>query len=151
MAKLPRIAGGGGSGRDVGVQLGRGGGRLRGFGRAGEAGYAAVDALVALMIFASTLVCAVSATHGSRMAADAALDFRKANELSAYLLETSPATPGETSGETDGFAWTRTVMQPVDTFGPGAICEHRVALTALRDKHKFSAKTNAVCPAELEA
>lgn len=117
----------------------------------GEAGYAAVDALVALMILASTLVCAVSASHGSRLAADAALELRRANELTAYLLETSPTTPGETSGQADGFAWTRTVSQPVDTFGPGAVCERSIELIGLRDQRRYSAKTNAICPAEIEA
>ena len=101
------------------------------------------------MILASTLVCAVSATHGSRTAADAALELRKANELTSYLLETSPAAPGKTAGEADGFTWTRTVADPVDTFGPSAICERRVALTGVRDRRQFEARTNAVCPAAL--
>lgn len=117
----------------------------------GAEGYAAVDALVALMILASTLVCAVSATHGSRLAADAALQLRRANELSAYLLETSPSEPGATSGEVDGFAWRREVTEPIETFGPGAICERRVVLTSLRDQRRFSARTNAVCPATLQS
>ncbi len=114
-----------------------------------EAGYAAIDALVALMILASVLVCSVSATHGSRTAADAALELRKANELVGYLLETSPTTPGETTGEADGFTWTRVVADPVDTFGPSAICERQVVLTGVRDKRRFEARTNAVCPAAL--
>jgi hypothetical protein len=116
----------------------------------GQDGYAAVDALVALMILASTLVAALSATHGSRLVADAALELRQANELSAYLLETSPRTPGETSGEAEGFAWTRQVSEPVATFGAGAICERRVALTGLRDHRLYTTRTNAVCPAKLE-
>lgn len=118
-------------------------------GRDCEAGYAAIDALVALMILASTLVCTVSATHGSRTVADAALELRKANELASYLLETSPATPGETTGAADGFSWTRTVAEPVDTFGASAICERRVVLTGVRDKRRFEARTSAVCPAAL--
>ena len=117
----------------------------------GEAGYVAIDALVALMILASTLVCAVSATHGSRMAADAALELRKANELAGYLLETSPAEPGQTTGQADGFVWTRTVSEPVDTFGPGAICERRVSLIGVIEGRKYEARSNTVCPAELES
>ena len=112
-------------------------------------GYAAVDALVALMILASTLVCAVSATHGSRMVADAALELRKANDLASYLLETSPKTPSETTGAADGFTWTRTVADPVDIYGAGAICERRVVLIGRRDKRRFEARTSAVCAAAL--
>lgn len=110
-------------------------------------GYAAVDALVALMILASTLVCSVSATHGSRLAADAALDLRRANELAGYLLDTAPTTPGQTVGEADGFTWTRVVSEPVNAFGPGAICERRVVLTGVRDHRQYDARSNAVCPA----
>jgi hypothetical protein len=114
-----------------------------------EDGYAAIDALVALMILASTLVCSVSATHGSRTIADAALELRKANELTGYLLETSPTAPGQTDGEADGFKWTRTIGEPVDTFGASAICERRVVLTGVRDARRFETRTNAVCPAAL--
>jgi hypothetical protein len=110
-------------------------------------GYAAVDALVALMILAATLVCSVSATHGSRLAADAALELRRANELGVYLVETAPVSPGKTSGQAQGFAWTLEVMDPVNAFGPGAICERRVVLTGLRDQRQFSIRANAVCPA----
>lgn len=114
-----------------------------------EAGYAAVDALVALMILASTLICAVSAAHTSRTTAEIALEFRRANELTAYLLETSPDTPGETAGQLDGFSWTRGVAEPVTTFGPSAICERHVTVTAIRDGRRFEARGNAVCPAAL--
>lgn len=114
-----------------------------------EAGYAAVDALVALMILASTLICAVSAAHTSRTTAEVALEFRKANELAAYLLESSPDASGATSGQLDGFNWTRDVAEPVSTFGPSAICERRVSVTAIRDGRRFEARGNAVCPAAL--
>lgn len=115
--------------------------------QAGDAGYAAIDALVALMILASVLVCAVSAIHTSRTAAEMAFQTRQANELSGYLLETSPTTPGQTSGEAAGFSWTRVVAEPVNTFGPSAICERHVVLKELRDKRVFEAWSNAVCPA----
>lgn len=99
------------------------------------------------MILASTLICSVSATHGSRVAADAALELRQANELSAYLLEAAPSEPGQSSGQTGSFRWVRIVSEPVGTFGSGAICEHRVVLTALRVVRQYEAKTNAVCKA----
>jgi hypothetical protein len=98
------------------------------------------------MILAATLVCSVSATHGSRLAADAALELRRANDLGAYLIETSPNDPSKTAGQAEGFAWTREVMNPVNAFGPGAICERRVVLTGLRDQRQFTVRANAVCP-----
>lgn len=116
-----------------------------------QAGYAAVDALVGLMILAAVLVATIAATHGSREAADLALEFRKANELVAYLLETAPQASGETAGQSSDFAWTRTVSEPIDTFGSGAICERHVTLRGLRDGRRFEARTNSVCPAALES
>lgn len=114
-----------------------------------QEGYAAIDALVALMILASVLVCSVSATYSSLSVADAALELRRANELAGYLLETAPTTPGYTTGHAWGFSWTRTVAEPVETFGSSAICEQQVVLVGTRDRRRFSARTNAVCPAAL--
>jgi hypothetical protein len=113
-------------------------------------GYATVDALVALMILASTVIASVSASHGSRETADAALALRKADDLAAYLLETAPPTEGATAGQVDGFAWLRLVSPPVETYGAGAICERRVILTALRDQRRYEARANAICPAALD-
>jgi hypothetical protein len=116
-----------------------------------QSGYAAIDALVGLMMLAAVLVCAVSATHQSREAAGLALEFRHANELAGYLLETAPAAPGVTHGQAVDFAWTRTVSEPSDTFGAGAICERRVTIVGLRDNRRFEARTNSVCPAAQES
>ena len=116
-----------------------------------QAGYATIDALVALMMLAAVLVSSVTATHGSREAADLALEYRKANELTVYLLETAPKEPGRTSGQSPDFAWTRVVSEPTDTFGSGAICERRVTLTGLKDQRQFEARTSSVCPAALES
>jgi hypothetical protein len=116
-----------------------------------QAGYASIDALVGLMILAAVLVSSVAATHGSREAADLALEFRKANELAGYLLETAPAEPSETKGQSPEFSWTMVVSEPTDTFGPSAICERRVTLRGLRDNRRFEARTSSVCPAALES
>lgn len=115
---------------------------------AAEAGYAAIDALVALMILSSTLICGMTATHQSVTAAEAALELRRASDLTSFLLETSPSQPGETRGTSDGFAWQREVSAPVLTFGPGAVCKHQVSLVSEKSRRAYAAKTNAVCEPE---
>lgn len=116
----------------------------------GEDGYAAVDALVALMIFSSTLICALAATQGGRQAADAGFELRQARDLTSDLLETSPTKPGTSVGEANGFTWRRIVSEPTEAYGAGAICEHSVVLTGLHDQRRFETRTNAVCPAALD-
>lgn len=119
--------------------------------RAGQAGYAAIDALVALMILSSTLICGMTATHQSTTAAEAALELRRANDLTSFLLETSPIDPGLAVGVTDGFEWRREVSAPVLTFGPGAVCTRSVSLTNARSHRTYAAKTNAICEPEKAA
>lgn len=116
--------------------------------RGDQAGYAAIDALVALMILSSTLICGMSAAHQSVTAAEAALELRRANDLTSFLLETAPVEPGLTTGTTDGFGWRREVSAPVLTFGPGAVCVRAVRLTSDRSRRAYGAKTNTICEPE---
>lgn len=110
-----------------------------------ELGYAAVDALVAMMILASTFICAVPATFGSWRIAAAALELRRANSLSVYLLEAEPDARGADAGELDGFSWRREVGEPTSTFGAGGVCERTVTLTSQKTSRIFVTKANAVC------
>ncbi|MGH1558158.1 hypothetical protein ACRAWD_10820 [Caulobacter segnis] len=59
--------------------------------------------MVALMILASTLVCAVSATHNSRNGRGCGARASQGQRTGQRLLEVSPTTPGETAGEANGF------------------------------------------------
>lgn len=118
---------------------------------ADQAGYAAIDALVALMILSSTLICGMTAAHQSTTAAEAAFELRRANQLTSYLLETSPAQPGQTVGTTDGFGWRREVSVPVLAFGPGAVCVRTVSLANAKSHRNYTAKTSAICEPEKAA
>jgi hypothetical protein len=119
--------------------------------RADQAGYAAIDALVALMILSSTLICGMTAAHQSTTAAEAAFELRRANDLTGFLLETSPVEPGQTVGTTDGFGWRREVSSPVLTFGPGAVCVRAVSLANTKSHRVYTAKTSAICEPEKAA
>jgi len=114
-----------------------------------EAGHAAVDALTALMILASTLIFSITATYQGLQTSSAGLEARRANELVRYLLETAPTEPGAVSGKTGHLIWERIVSEPEQTFGSGAVCAQRVLIRSERSRRVYSAETLKICAAEL--
>lgn len=109
-------------------------------------GYAAVDALVALMILASTIVFALAAVHVGRQAADAALEARQSTQLLEEVLESAPGAPGESSARDRRFAWRLTVEEPVLVAGPAALCRHDATVTALATGRRYRLATARICP-----
>ncbi len=93
-----------------------------------EAGYAMVDALVGLTIFASVLVLSLAAgATAAKLAGRASAVERARGEL-VRRLEAAPTEPGERSGETADFAWTVTVER-FDSSVAKDLCRVRVELT----------------------
>lgn len=91
-----------------------------------EAGYAAVDALVALTIFATVIVFSIASVHLSLQASRAALEPREALEV---LGRRPFAGAGEMRGRTTPF-----VCQVVDgraeaVSGAGAVCRRTAVAT----------------------
>ncbi len=83
-------------------------------------GFAAVDALVALTILATTIALALQAADSARKVAAAALQTRRAETLLQALALTDPGQVGEWNGRAQGFDWRVTVAEaPVDPGAPG--------------------------------
>ena len=112
-----------------------------------ETGFAAADALVALMILAVTIVLSLEAAATAGRAARAALETRQASETLRQALQLSPPTPGVASGSTSLFAWR------VDTRSSGAVsnlaalrlCDRSASATSIRSRHRFSLATTEPC------
>jgi hypothetical protein len=110
-----------------------------------EDGYASIDALVALMILTSTLICALTAAHQAAQLARFALETRQATVLGRYLIETAPLQPGVRGGRTDSFSWKQSVSEPVMAVGASAICVQRANIVADKSHRAFAFESNVVC------
>lgn len=115
--------------------------------QAGEAGYAAVDALVALTIFATTIVFAIVALHAADRGAAAALEARQAREVLSGVVDQATAAVGVTDGAGTRFSWRLTVHDPVMSAGAISICEQEAVATAKASGRKYRLVSGRICGA----
>lgn len=110
-------------------------------------GFAAVDALVALTIFATTIALVLQGAHTARRLADVAAEMRQATVLGQYLLETAPKTPGVSSGRSDGFVWKADVAaSPAPGLAQVELCRRSVELTGAASGRRYAFSTADICP-----
>lgn len=110
-----------------------------------DAGYAAVDALVALMIISVTLIMSFQALQQADRTAKAALEARRAQTLLAYLLETTPRAFAEREGEGEGFTW-RVETDATGAERPIEVCHLRAVLHSQASGRTYAAATLQTCP-----
>lgn len=122
--------------RAIGAGLGR---------QAADAGYAAIDALMALVILSTAVILSLQAMAGAKQAAALAWEVRRAKVLTIQLLETGPRRFEEATGSDREFDW-RLVTQATGAERPIAICRRAVSLVS-RARHKsYSTSTLVTCP-----
>jgi len=119
----------------------------------GTAGFAAVDALVALVILASALALSLVATQSARKVASQAARTRQAEALCRYLLATGADVVGLTSGRASGLDWRLDVRRvSTDAHAPESqLCAASAAVRAQEGGPAFSMSTTVVCRAEPQA
>ena len=113
-----------------------------------EGGFAAIDALVALMILATTIALCLRAVETARKAAVAANETRYATQLLRDLLDASPRKLGTLMGHTPDFAW-RLDMSPAFTaleLPGGTLCERSAKLVNIDSGRAYSLATTEACP-----
>ena len=112
-----------------------------------EAGFAAIDALVALTIMAMTLALALEATATSRRLAAAALQSERAGALLQYLIEAGSSAPGAWSGRSSGLNWRlNVVLQGADPHAPAVrTCRRAAAASDPQSGRRFSLSALAFC------
>ena len=112
-----------------------------------DSGFAAVDALVALMILAITITLSLRAVETAKRAATSADEMRQATQVMRGLLEAPLAKRGVQTGQTVAFDWrleTRTGASPVGA--PGAlICDRVASVTARRTGRRYGLRTSEIC------
>lgn len=116
----------------------------------GTAGFAAVDALVALVILSSALGLSLVATQSARKVAAQAARTRQAEALCRYLLAANAGVIGVTAGRSSGLDW-RLEVKPVSTdpqVPESWLCDASAAVRAQDGGQTFAMSTTAACAAE---
>lgn len=116
----------------------------RGPRRPAEAGYAAVDALVALTILSLGLILGLSGLSQARNAGELASETRRAELLITHLMQSGPRRFEAAEGESGGFAWSLETT-PIGAERPIALCRRAVALKSASER-SFQAVTLESCP-----
>ena len=113
-----------------------------------DAGYAAVDALVALMILGTTIAFSLRAAETAKQAAVAAREIRQAALVLQTAMETTPLGPGLASGHDGAFEWrVYTRATPVSV---GAtlvnLCVRSARAEDIRTGRHYELATTVICP-----
>lgn len=132
-------------GRSVSWPLSGWTGALRG-GKADD-GFAAVDAIVALVILATTVTLSLIAGRTAVQLALAATETRSAEGELRYLLAAAPQSPGAVSGRNAGFDWqVATVPIKVSKRSNVRICEQIATARSLTTGRGYRFVTDKACP-----
>lgn len=110
-----------------------------------QAGYLAVDAIVAMMILAVAAILSLAAVEQSERAAGLADEVRSADAVIAQLMLSAPANFQPLGGETSGFRWTVTT-ELTGADRPVAVCRRVVLASSVVSHRQYSASTLAICP-----
>jgi hypothetical protein len=111
----------------------------------GDAGYAAVDALVALTIISGALVGSYQVLQQARAISDTASEARRAEARLRSLLEATPRDMTVRSGDDEGFRW-RMVTEVTGADRPIAVCRRAATLVSDTSGRAYSAATLETCP-----
>ena len=119
----------------------------RGCGGDAEAGFAAVDALVALTILAMTIALALQAMQTARRMAGAALEARSATAVLQWLLQSDPDEIGARSGSANGFAWrAELALNPSDPQAPAVrTCTRSASVARVGGRRSYAARALVFC------
>jgi Tfp pilus assembly protein PilV len=110
-------------------------------------GFAAVDAMVALLILSVTIVFSLEAVQTAKRAATAAEETRRATALLRYLVDSAPDAVSQQSGRANGFGWRVDVRAGAPSGVPMAVvCEQTADLVSEKTGRRFRLATAVICP-----
>jgi hypothetical protein len=111
-----------------------------------DSGFAAVDAIVALMIISLTLGLSYAAIQNAEASGRMADEATRADALLRDLIEGRDDALGTDAGSRDGFTW-RVETQLTGSDRPIAVCRRAVAITNMRSGRAYATSTLQPCPA----
>jgi len=110
-----------------------------------DSGYAAIDAMVGLMIFSLAIILSMTALQQARRTTAAALEVRQAQTLLSALLERGPRSWDRTTGEMGGFSW-QLQTTPTGSERPVVVCRRAALVISIASGRNYAAATQETCP-----
>jgi hypothetical protein len=108
-------------------------------------GFAAVDALTAVAILATTLLLSIQALDSALRVSRTGREAIEARTAFAWLMDGAPRPPGAYRGRTGGFDWTLLVVDEGNT-GQVRLCRQSIELRNHRSRRRFVQEGHSVCP-----
>lgn len=116
---------------------------------AADEGYAAIDAIVALMIISFTIIAGLAAMDQAGRASKTAVEVQDARMLLGRLADSEPKVLAGTGGQTAAFAWTVQTAPTGDT-ALIDVCLRTVKLLARASGRAYGLTTLVTCPPKAE-
>lgn len=113
-------------------------------------GYAAIDALAALAILATTISLSITGLATARRMADTALEATRARTTVTSLLNQQAMPPGLYSGRTAQFDWTLAIEEESAPTANARLCRKQAALTGLKSGRRYTVETHDFCASPRE-
>jgi hypothetical protein len=110
-----------------------------------EAGFAAVDALTALAILATTIALSISALSVARRASVAASETNAARTTLLQVLGDAPRLPGVYSGTIGAFDWSLRIHEETPPNSPARLCRQRASLHGRVSGRSYADESRAPC------
>ncbi|MDO8297668.1 MAG: hypothetical protein Q7T19_14655 [Caulobacter sp.] len=117
-------------------------------GRENSAGFAAVDALTALAILATTIALSIVALSVARRAAAAAAEATTARTTLLMILNDPPRPAGIYAGASSAFDWMLQVRAESPPSAPVRICTEHASLRARTSGRRYDLETGRPCAPE---
>ena len=114
-----------------------------------ENGFAAVDALTALAILATTITLSIVALSVARRAEQSASEASAARTTLRFLLTEPARPPGLYSGSNPDFDWTLQVDQEAGGVSPVQLCAQKISLRSRGGGKLYAVQSRRPCPPDV--
>lgn len=114
-----------------------------------DEGFAAVDALTALVILSTTIVLSIGALSSARKIQRAAAEASAARTVLQLVVTEVPRPPGGYSGVSGGFDWTLQVSEETAPSAPVRLCVQKVTVQSRHGRRSYDLESRRPCPSDL--
>lgn len=109
------------------------------------AGYAAIDALVALLIISLSVIFSLQSIDQTKRVGELAWELRQAQTALSYLLEFAPSQFEASEGQAGDFTW-RVQTDETGAEQPIEICRRAATLTSVETGRVYNGALFVTCP-----
>lgn len=114
-----------------------------------DAGFAAVDALTALVILSTTIALSIGALSSARKIGQAATEASAARTTLQLIIAEPSRLPGSYAGVSGNFDWTLQVTDESAPSAPLRVCAQKASVRPWLGGRRYELETRRPCPSDL--